>query len=154
MRANFGLVLRSALLAGLVLAWFGCAEEPERIVGATTEDDRFEVELEATQDWVRPGDSLPVRVRVKSLGGKLEQPLAAELLFVVNGGDVDPSSLFVEFAGTADSLSFGVETLFEEWITFEAESRVGAEVQGEINALFLDARATLKIRLTPVYEED
>ncbi|MBT4501152.1 MAG: hypothetical protein HOC74_25705 [Gemmatimonadetes bacterium] len=154
MRANFGFILRVALLTGLALGCFGCAEEPERIVGATTEDGRFEVELEATRDWVRPGNSLPIRVRVKSLRGKLEQPLAAELVFVVNGGDVDPRSLFVEFAGMADSLSFGAETLYEEWVTFEAEDRVGAEVQGEIHALFLDARATLKIRLTPPYEEE
>jgi hypothetical protein len=41
------------------------------------------------------------------------------------------------------------ERIFEQWVIFEADSRADASVQGEIHALFLDIRSTLKIRITP-----
>ncbi len=73
MKNYFTAVLKIALLAACALLWTGCAEEPDRIVGATTADGRFEITLEAARDWVRPGDSLPVKVRVESLEGVSEQ---------------------------------------------------------------------------------
>jgi hypothetical protein len=131
----------------------GCAEEPERIVGTTTEDGRFELTLEAVRDWVRPGDSLPVQVRLESLRGPLAEALETEIEFVVNNGNVSPSSLTIQFAGADDEVPVGVERVFETWVTFVADSRAGADVQGEIHALFMNVRTTLKIRITPPLDE-
>jgi hypothetical protein len=131
----------------------GCAEEPERIVGTTTEDGRFELTLEAVRDWVRPGDSLPVQVRLESLRGPLAEALETEIEFVVNNGNVSPYSLTIQFAGADDEVPVGVERVFETWVTFVADSRAGADVQGEIHALFMNVRTTLKIRITPPLDE-
>ena len=131
----------------------GCAEEPERIVGTTTEDGRFELTLEAVRDWVRPGDSLPVQVRLENLRGPLAEALETEIEFVVNNGNVSPSSLTIQFAGADDEVPVGVERVFETWVTFVADSRAGADVQGEIHALFMNVRTTLKIRITPPLDE-
>lgn len=163
--------MRAILILAVALCW-GCAEEPDRIVGTTTEDGRFSIELAATRDWVRPGDSLPIKVRVKQLVEALDEDLSAEIEFVVNNGSVSPSSLDVEFlapyteptedeaddAEADDSVEPIVqksgERIFEQWVTFEADSRADASVQGEIHALFLNIRSTLKIRITPPTDQD
>ncbi len=143
-----------AILIAVMALLLGCAQEPERIVGTTTEDGRFELTLEAARDWVRPGDSLPVQVRLESLNGLLAEGLETEIELVVNNGNVSPSLLNIQFAGTNDEEPQGVERVFETWVTFVADSRVGADVQGEIHALFMNVRATLKIRITPPLEDE
>ncbi len=166
--------MRAILILAVALCW-GCAEEPDRIVGTTTEDGRFAIELESTRDWVRPGDSLPIKVRVKQLVESLDEDLSTEIEFIVNNGSVSPSSLDVEFlapytesvdedeaidADAEDTAEPVVieqksgERIFEQWVIFEADSRADASVQGEIHALFLDIRSTLKIRITPPTDKD
>jgi hypothetical protein len=156
--------MRAILILAVALCW-GCAEEPDRIVGTTTEDGRFAIELESTRDWVRPGDSLPIKVRVKQLVEALDEDLSTEIEFVVNNGSVSPSSLDVEFLApytepaedSVDPVAIeqkSGERIFEQWVIFEADSRADASVQGEIHALFLDIRSTLKIRITPPTDKD
>ena len=140
------------LCAGLLLA--GCAEEPDRLVDTTTGDDRFELTLEATDDWVRPGFALPIKVRVESLTGPLDEPWQAELELVANNGNVSPSSLNVVFGGVAEGeTADAADSVFEAWITFAAGSRITTAVQGEVHALFLDVHSALKIRITPEFVE-
>ena len=134
----------------LMLLCAGCAEEPDRLVGATTADGRFKLSLEAVDDWVRPGFSLPVKVRVESLLGPLTQPWQAELQLVANNGDVSSSWIDVEFDGVAeDEIADRGDSVFEKWFFFEAESRVTTTAQGEIHALFLNEVVALKIRIEP-----
>lgn len=155
------------LLVLIVALCLGCAEEPDRIIGSTTEDGHFEITLEASREWVRPGDSLPIKVRIEQLVEALDEDLSTEVEFVVNNGSVSPSSLDVIFFapyvvevgdgeagdGEADDVSReGGARVFEQWVTFEADSRADASVQGEVHALFLDIRSTLKIRITPPAE--
>ncbi|MGY8827539.1 MAG: hypothetical protein ACKVJG_27120 [Candidatus Latescibacterota bacterium] len=158
------------LLILILALCLGCAEEPDRIIGSTTEDGHFEITLEASREWVRPGDSLPIKVRIEQLVEALDEDLSTEVEFVVNNGSVSPSSLDVDFfapyaveadngeaddgeAEDADDVSREAGArVFEQWITFEADSRADASVQGEIHALFLDIRSTLKIRITPPAE--
>ena len=146
MRALFVL-----LIAGLALGGFGCSEEPDRVVRSTTEDGIFELKVEADKDWVRPGESLPIRVQVESLSGPVEEELVEEIAFVASNGSITPSRLTVIMAGP-DSLGQGAERRFVEWVTFTASSRSGANVQGEVRALFRDVSATLKIRIAPAFE--
>jgi hypothetical protein len=104
---------------------------------------------------VRPGQSLPIKVRVESLTGPLNDPWVAEIELVANNGNVSPSLVNVVFDGVAvDEAYTAADSVFEAWITFEAGSRIEAASQGEIHALFLDARSTLKIRITPELETE
>lgn len=142
-------------LAALLLA--GCAE-PDKAVTRATGDGRFAVSLEAEKNWLHPGESLPVRVRVESLAGPLEQGLVDTLKFVINNGflvsngALAPTQLVVTFAGTADSAAVGAFRAYENWVVFQASPRATPQNQGEIEALFQDAQATLKIRITPPAE--
>ena len=146
--------MKSLVLLCAALFCASCAEEPKRLVGATTADGRFKLSLEATDDWVRPGFSLPVKVRVESLVGPLVEAWATELELVANNGDISPSSLYVEFDGVAeDEVANQADSVFEAWITFEAERSSDTAAQGEVHALFLDVHTALKIRITPESEE-
>jgi len=124
------------LVAALALGLWGCSE-PDKRVTASTGD--FEVSLEAKKNWVRPGDELPIQVRVKSRTGPVQEDVDEVIEFVVNNGTVSPSSLSVHLAGP--------DSLFTGWITFTASSRVTPPDQAEIHAIFRDALATLKIRI-------
>lgn len=137
------------LLAALLLA--GCAE-PDKQVTRSTADKRFALSLETEKNWLHPGEVLPVRVRVESLAGPLEHSLVDTLKFLVNSGALTPVQLVVAFAGTADSAAVGVAGVYENWVVFQASSRATPQNQGEIQALFRDAQATLKIRITPPAE--
>lgn len=137
------------LLAALLLA--GCAE-PDKQVTRSTSDQRFALSLETEKNWLHPGEVLPVRVRVESLAGPLEHSLVDTLKFLVNNGLLAPQQLVVAFAGTADSAAVGVVSVYENWLIFQASPRATPQNQGEINALFRDAQATLKIRITPLAE--
>lgn len=146
--------MRLCILLCAGLLWVGCAEEPKRLVGATTADGRFKLSLQAADDWVRPGFSLPIKVRVESLVGPLTEPWQTELELVANNGDISPSSLNVEFDGiAAGEVADAADSVFEAWITFEAESRIETASQGEVHATFLGEHSMLKIRITPELEE-
>ena len=146
--------MKSLVLLCAALFCASCAEEPKRLVGATTADGRFKLSLEATDDWVRPGFSLPVKVRVESLVGPLVEAWETELELVANNGDISPSSLYVEFDGVAeDEVANQADSVFEAWITFEAENRIEQLAQGEVHAMFLEQHAVIKLRITPEVEE-
>ena len=125
----------------------GCAE-PGKQVTRPTADQRFSLSLRAEKNWLHPGELLPVRVRVESLAGPLEHSLVDTLKFVANSGVLIPQQLVVAFAGTADSAAAGVGSVYENWVFFQASPRATPQNQGEIEALFRDAQATLKIRIT------
>jgi hypothetical protein len=137
-------LLTAALLAG-------CAE-PDKAVTRATENGRFALSLEAEKNWLHPGEILPVLVRVESLAGTLEHGLVDTLKLVANNGTLAPLQLVVAFAGSADSVAVGVDRVFENWIYFAASTRATPQNQGEINALFQNARAVLKIRILPPAE--
>jgi hypothetical protein len=137
------------LLACLLLA--GCAE-PGKEVTRATEDQRFSLSLETEKNWLHPGEVLAVRVRVESLRGPLEHSLVDTLKFLANNGLLAPQQLVVAFAGTADSAAVGVASVYENWLIFQASTRATPQNQGEIEALFRDAQATLKVRITPPAE--
>ena len=140
------------LCVGLLLA--GGAEEPGRLVDTTTEDGRFELTLAATDDWVRPEFTLPIKVRVESLAGPVAEAWEGEIELVANNGDVSPASVDVVFDGIAEGESAtAADSVFEAWITFEAERSSDTAAQGEVHALFLDVHTALKIRITPESEE-
>ena len=140
----------SALLATVVLIW-SCSE-PDKQVSRSTADGSFSLVLEGERNWVHPGQSLPIRVTVESLAGPLQEGVFEEVEFVVNNGSVNPTKLTVVMAGIADSLASGPETEYSDWITFKASSSLSSERQGEIHAIFVDALATLKIRIVPTPE--
>jgi hypothetical protein len=146
--------MRWLLIAALLA---GCAE-PGKQVTRSTADGRFALSLEAEKNWLHPGEVLPVRVRVQSLTGPLEHSLVDTLKFLlnngflVNNGVLTPAQLIVAFAGTADSGAVGVASAYENWVVFQASPRATPQNQGEIEALFQDAQATLKIRITPPAE--
>ena len=114
----------------LMLLCVGCAEEPDRLVGATTADGRFKLSLEAVDDWVRPGFSLPVKVRVESLLGPLTEPWQAELELVANNGDVSSSSIYVEFDGIAEDEIADMQTVAENLRTTADKRADGRRTAG------------------------
>ena len=141
------MMLLTMLCAAMLLA--GCAEEPDRIVGANTEDGRFRLTLEATDDWVRSDFSLPVKVRVESLTGPVLEPWYTVIELVANNGDVSSSSVEVSFDGVAEGeTAEAADAVFEAWVTFEADN-LKVVGQGEIPAIFLGATVVLKLRITP-----
>ena len=141
------MMLLATLWAATLLA--GCAKEPDRSIGATTEDGRFRLTLEATDDWVRSKFSLPVKVQVESLTGPVLEPWYAVIELVANNGDVSSSSVEVSFDGVAEGeAAEAADAVFEAWVTFRADDlRVAG--QGEIHAIFLGATVVLKLRITP-----
>ena len=124
----------------------GCSEPGKRVTAATADGD-FEVTLTARKNWLRPGETLPIRLRVESLAGQLATTAREPLTFVVNNGTVSPSLLTITFVGRNDSLSIGVERVYEQWVSFSLSSYASPDRQGEIHALFRDIQATLKIRI-------
>jgi hypothetical protein len=141
------MMLLAMLCAAMMLA--GCAEEPDRIVGANTGDGRFRLTLEATDDWVRSDFSLPVKVRVESLTGPVLEPWYTVIELVANNGDVSSSSVEVSFDGVAEGeTAEAADAVFEAWVTFEA-ANLNVVGQGEIHAIFLGATVVLKLRITP-----
>jgi len=134
------------------LLWLGCAEEPERLVSSTTADDRFKVVMEAADDWVRPGHKLPIKVRVESIVGPLDELWETELKLMANNGSVSPSELRVLFDG-AENAAYTVEdSVYERWVTFSAGIS-DKPSQGEVHALFLGQHAALKIRIISFLDE-
>ena len=47
----------------------GCGSEPSRIVDSSSSDGRFKISLETASEWARPGQTIPVKVRLERLGG-------------------------------------------------------------------------------------
>ncbi len=136
---------RYGCLLGLLVGQ-GCSE-PDSTVTRSTEDDQFEVQLEAAKNHLRSGESLPILVRVESLAGQLSETRRDTIDFVANQGIVSPSRLIFTFVGLNDSLSTGVSTSYTEWITFTLTSRPEPGRQAEVHALYRDLDTTLKIRI-------
>lgn len=145
-----------AFVAVLSLGLWACSEPDERVMGST-EDGAFVLILQAEENRVQAGESLPVQVRLERLSGRGTEEVDEDIKFVVNKGSLSPSSLSVDLAG-ADTLGQGAEHVFIGWVTFTAgaplseDSRgnvtgVSAQDQGEIHALFRDVQTTLKIRI-------
>ena len=140
-------VVKISFAAVLLLGLLGCSEPDERVTAAADEG-AFALSLEVEENWVRPGDELPIRVRLESLTGPVQEELAEEIEFIANNGTVFPTSLFVVLLGP-ESSDQEAESLYTGWITFTSSSRVTSVDQGEIHAIFRDALVTLKIRIVP-----
>ena len=140
----------------LTFSFIGTADESAQVTG-TTADSRFSLTLSAEKKWVRPGEDLLVHLRVESLTGRLAETLEESVQLTAMHGTVDSEQVFATFVGVDDSVSSGVETVYEDRITFSA-SRVVAEGRnettvfstaqdvGEIHAFLQDLQLTLKLR--------
>jgi len=128
------------LSLALAMAFGGCSE-PDNQVSRSTADGEFELVLTAERNWIVSEGKLPVRVVVRSLAGPLEDGLVDQVTFVVNNGDVSPR--------TVTAIISEAEGEYLEWVIFTAARNLSTEQQGEINAIFRDALATLKIRIVP-----
>jgi hypothetical protein len=127
-------------------AWLTGCSEPDRRVTASVGEGELTLTLEAIQDWVAPGGSVPIRVELTSPKGPVTQAERGTVEFVANNGSVSPERLAVALAGP-DSLGAGAEERFTAWITFTAWPNLTAADQGEVHALFRDTAVTLKIRI-------
>jgi hypothetical protein len=140
---------RVVLLLGLLVLG-GCGEQPDRIVSTETQDGRWELRLEARKNFLRPGESLAIRVVLESLAGQPAATFRDTIDFIGNSGSVSPSRLTFTFIGAQDTLysGGGVTTKFSDWITYAMSSRdATAERQGEVSAVFRDLEVVLKIRI-------
>jgi hypothetical protein len=135
-------------LTGAAALLLGCSEPGKQVMGATA-DGRFSLSLQAAKNWVRPGETLPILVRIQPLYGPPAEGLTDTLRLVANNGSLYPQRLPVAFAAAEDSLGAGAQTAFVTWVYFTAATRLSDGVQGEAHALFLDALATLRIRIVP-----
>ena len=137
-----------ACIAVVTSLSFSCSN-PDKSVARSTDDGVLSLTMEAGKNWVRPGDSLPIRVKMKSLAGQLEETLSGRIEFVTNLGRLDVDYLDFTFTGTSDTLATVFETEFADWITFESFSSAGEEEQGEVHALYEELQVTFKIRFVP-----
>lgn len=149
-RRGVAALARAAVLTGF-LAWeWGCGEEPKAAVTRATEDGRFSLTLEARKNSLKRGESLNVKVTVQSLQGPLEQTLRDTVLFVANAGTVTPSRLVFTLVGATDSLYQEATTTYSDWVTYTVSTQTtqaSRTRQGEVQALFQDLEAVLKIRI-------
>ncbi|MBQ40870.1 MAG: hypothetical protein CME15_00280 [Gemmatimonadetes bacterium] len=132
--------VKVTLSLALAMAFGGCSE-PDNQVSRSTADGEFELVLTAERNWIVSEGKLPVRVVVRSLAGPLEDGLVDQVTFVVNNGDVSPR--------TVTAIISEAEGEYLEWVIFTAARNLSYDQQGEINAIFRDALATLKIRIVP-----
>lgn len=131
----------------VAVLFVACSESDENITRSTA-DGQFSLTMEAKQNWVRYGDSLPVFVRLTSLNGELSDTQEFDIEFLPTNGSVSPSNLSFTFTGTSDSTATVFETEQSAWIEFESESASRASsTQAEIHALFQNLQTTFKIRL-------
>ena len=129
--------VRVALIS--CLAWLlvqGCSE-PDRIVTQSTGDGGFDLLLQAEKNWVRPGESLPVQVAIRSLFGPLQEGLDGELVIFASNGTVEgrferdsigvvvPPTLIISLPAADDSLTTGPVTAFNT-STRRSVSRAGS----------------------------
>ena len=134
--------MNSFSIIATIFLIMGCDSEPNRIVNSSSGDGRFKLTLESTSDWVRPGEIIPVKVRLeRSAAAQLPGPEYLELTLIATNGDVNPSSISVPpFVGSDssddDNLSGVIQgKVYETWIQFRADSRP-VELQAELNALY------------------
>jgi len=148
--------------AAALAATTSCSEPDDRSLNSVTGDHEFELVLVAEQNWVRAGETLPIRVGVTRLiGPPLEDFEDSIRIFVSNGsvtGDFSrdirgsltlPLRLSVSVPASTDSTATGPSALFSTWISFTPSSAVSAERQGQVHAAFRDALTTLDIRIVP-----
>tara|TARA_X000001036_G_C20623188_1_gene783978 strand:- start:361 stop:837 length:477 start_codon:yes stop_codon:yes gene_type:complete len=128
--------MRSLFFGAIVFFIGGCASEPSRIVDSSSSDGRFKITLEATNDWARPGQTIPVKVRLERLGEVVLPEEEINIIFSTFNGDVNPSTLNPVFVDTASERFSGVikdDSIFETWVEFTPDSRP-EELQAELNA--------------------
>lgn len=136
--------------AALALLGVGCGKEPDRIVQSRTSDGAFALTLEAQANWVRPGESVPVLVRVESLTGPVSADLVETVELVADNGTVFPTVVMVTLTGP-DATGAGAQSRYSQWVVFTASSMADSSSQGQVHALFRDVQATLLIRITAAY---
>ncbi len=107
--------LPSAACLWAMAALFACSD-PDSSITRSTDDGAFALTLKAKKNWVRPGDVLPIQVRLVSLRGELEETLSGRIEFVANVGRLDVDYLDFTLTGTSDALATEYETVFSDWI--------------------------------------
>jgi hypothetical protein len=144
--SRFPMTFRHVSLAILVMCVVAACSEPDGTVMGSTQDGDFSLTLSADPNWVRPEALLPVRVTLVQHDTSSVLGYSDQIAFTASGGSLSPFSLPVTLSpDPADS----ARGLFTAFVTFRA-SRMTVEGQGEIHALFRDARATLRIRIVPL----
>ncbi|MFH1569844.1 MAG: hypothetical protein ABIL09_17755 [Gemmatimonadota bacterium] len=146
MKPRPAVICLAYLAAAALAAAVGCSD-PDRRVTAVTADNAFELTLAAEKNWLHPGESLPVRLRLVSLAGQLSETARDTVEVVANNGTATPSRLLVTFVGRDDTVTVGAVDTYEDWLTFSVSPFVTAGRQGEIHALYRDVQATLKVRI-------
>ena len=136
--------LHAVCLWGMA-ASLACSD-PDSSITRSTDDGDFALTLKAKKNWLRPGDVLPVQVRLKSLRGELEETLSGRIELSANVGRLDVDYLDFTFTGTSDTLATEHETVFADWIEFASFSSTDEIEQGELHAIYEDLQVTLKIR--------
>jgi len=140
------MTLRHVSLAILVMGAVASCSEPDDTVMGSTQDGAYSLTLSADPNWVRPDASLPIRVELVQHDPLAVLGFSDQISFTAANGSLSPFSLPVTLTpDPADS----TRALFAAFVTFRT-GRMTAEGQGEIHALFRDAKATLKIRIVPL----
>jgi hypothetical protein len=135
----FLLLLASTLLVA-------CAE-PDRRVTRADADGLFSLSLEADENRVRPGGSLPVLVTLEYLGPPLAEERVEEIDLVANNGTVSEDNLLAIFSPAPSGAQSTAPAPFRQWVVFDASSRLLPIEQGEVRALWGTVQAVLKIRI-------
>ncbi len=121
-----------------VLAVFllgGCGSEPSRIVDSSSSDGRFKISLETASDWARPGQTIPVKVRLERLKEVIPEE-EISITFFTNNGSISPSALNPVFVDSTSERTSGIikdSPVYETWVEFTPDSRP-VEFQAELNA--------------------
>jgi len=122
-----------------VLAVFllgGCESEPSRIVDSSSSNGRFKISLETASDWARPGQTIPVKVRLERLAEEVIQEEEISITFFTNNGTVSPSALNPVFVDSTSERTSGIikdSSVYETYVEFTPDSRP-VELQAELNA--------------------
>ena len=127
--------MRSLFIALAVFFIGGCGSEPSRIVDSSSSDGRFKISLETASEWARPGQTIPVKVRLERLGGGIPEE-EISITFFTNNGTVSPSALNPVFVDSTSERTTGIikdSPIYETWVEFTPDSRP-AELQAELNA--------------------
>lgn len=128
----------------------GCTEPAKEIIGNTA-DGQFELTLRADPNWVRPSGTLLVELVVRRLDPTAQLDFSDRISLVASNGTVTPISVTPDFSpALGDSIE---KQVYQSWIEFRAPatsfSGPTGEQQGELSALFREARATFKVRIVP-----
>ena len=84
--ARFPAMMAVGIAAMVTLS---CSDAPDERVTQSTADDTVSRTLEADKNWLRPGDSLPIRVVLESQTGVLAETRSGRIHFIGNLGRLD-----------------------------------------------------------------